>query len=716
MKRKTFRLFSCFLVLVLIVNIVFPSISCAVLGTAATTALGGTATAVSGGGVIAGYVMGGVGVSTATYVSSIDFLANMLICGGMAFSSDLDKDMAVSRLITAYKKENDINNLGSLRDVAQLRKLEYGGHVFDVAELSPQCQQILLNYYYSAPSTGTDVSSEFAPNLLLDYTTVSSGVAVDEDGYKSPLLFYDPESGKIKMCEVTTHQIMSARGSNLGSSISFDPGTSSHFTIPYRANSSSSDTSRINVSERPQSAVDYYNTEMWRASAPFAAFVDNNPISCIVKLDDMQVENDSSVVDSWQKCDTLAEAIEFRPIDDIDCPTYKIYVAPNTGFHGDITIEPTCAECLAKSSHTRSKYAYGSRLTAMDYYIAIGPQYSYSSTTGYSLKGINLRVYYPDQYSGSSFDMTSVDCDFAFSSYFCDDCKQYYRTKFLSYDPETVKFTPAPGCAVRTIVTTSNSGTWNVPDFTDSTKRWAMAVESGATYEDLVNGDATLEWVDLNSVGTITDLGNISSSQFVELPVIANTGSVLTMEDEPVVIPASDNPDFSAFEEIAQQIQEWIQGGISFDPSIIGNVAIGAGGAFDSLSDAIVAGTFTGIQISNIEGVSSALNSNLAASSDFLNSSAWPHARSPNILDLLFLIMRVLYASICLVIRALIFIATLSSITASSSILPTGFVQGVEWFKTLSWGNLNLWSLIVWFCSIMFGLSIVSIIRKHYRT
>lgn len=729
--QKIKRLFACLMALILIGNIVVPPVSRAfalAAGTAATAAVAGTAATagttatVAGGGVIAGYVAGGVGVSATTYATTISFLTNLLICCGIASSTA--SDVEAWNLVSAYKREHNINDYASdFRDVAELRKLEYGGIEYDVFELAPQTQQYLMDYYYNK-KTGVDgVEQIVSPNIIASDTTVSSGYGVDTAGNLSPLLYYNPETKKLVMCDISTNQIMSSKGivdyatkNNLSSSYEFNPGTKDHFYIPY---------SGLNTADGTRTIVqqDWFNNEMWRASSVFASFVNNNPISCVLELpDDLAEVNDPSIIDTWKKLGIETGGIDFTPLNDEGCPSYNMYVEPYTGSHVYYHIRPNCLGCQQLNVDYET-YAYSGGATAMDLYLAIGPRYTFSTSAGYDLDNVNFRFYFPEQYSGTNFDMSKCDVSYSLNK-MCSDCKTYYKQKFLQYNPERVIMEPAGGCTSYKVNYSTVSDQWNIPDFTDTTKHWVMAVESGATYEDISNGNATLEWVDLNSVGDVNELGSIDSSQWVEVPFIEQTGTAGDLEggtvnnpsDNPSSNPSTgDNPDYGELTEVAEAIQEWIYGGITFNPSIVGDLALGSAGAFSSLGDSITAGTFTGIQLSNLNNIQSALNSNLASNSQFAESSGWNGSSKPNLLDLMILIMRVLFACICLVVRALLFIATLSLIPASTSILPEGVVLGIDYFKTLSWGSLNLYSLVVWFVTIMFGISVIMLIKRHYR-
>lgn len=730
--QKFKRLFACLMALILIGNIVVPPVSqgfalaAGTAAAAATTAVAGTAATagttatVAGGGVIAGYVAGGVGVSATTYATTISFLTNLLICCGLA--GGVASDVEALNLVNAYKREHSINGYTDFREVAELRKLEYGGIEYDVFELAPQTQQYLMDYYFNKDTGVEGVEQVVSPNLLVSDTTVSSGYGVDVSGNLSPLMYYNPDNYKLVMCDIQTNEILSSKGivdyatkNNIGDSYDFNQGSDGYVYIPY---------SGLNTAdgERSQVQIDYFNNEMWRTKSAFASFVNNNPISCILELpDEVQAINDANVIDTWKKCQYATGGVNFTPLNDDNCPSYNFYTSPYSGNHVNYHIKPNCLGCQENwSENGFYAYAYSGGATAMDLYLAIGPKYSFSTSAGYDLSSVNFRIYYPNQYYSTNFEMDDLNITYDISR-MCSECQTYYKDKFLVYNSERVMYEPALGCSSYKINYSTTSDTWNVPDFTDETKSWVMAVESGATYEDIVNGDATLQWVDLNSVGEVTELGSIDSSQWVEVPFVENTGDVSDLEGGTVNNPSAggntgDNPDYGELEDIASAIQEWIYGGITFNPSIVGDLALGSAGAFSSLGDSITAGTFTGIQLSNINDIQQALNSSLATNSQFAENSGWDNTRNPNVLDLLLLIMRVLFACVCLVVRALVFIATLSLIPATTSILPEGVVLGIDYFKTLSWGSLNLYSLVVWFCTIMFGISVIMLIKRHYRT
>lgn len=84
--------------------------------------------------------------------------------------------------------------------------------------------------------------------------------------------------------------------------------------------------------------------------------------------------------------------------------------------------------------------------------------------------------------------------------------------------------------------------------------------------------------------------------------------------------------------------------------------------------------------------------------------------------DLFILILKVILACIRLILRALIFIATLPVIPADAGDINGDFLSGVNFLKnqTIPFFNVSLWSMVTGIIAIFFGLAVVKRIRRLY--
>ncbi|MEM0173426.1 MAG: hypothetical protein QXI16_02850, partial [Sulfolobaceae archaeon] len=84
--------------------------------------------------------------------------------------------------------------------------------------------------------------------------------------------------------------------------------------------------------------------------------------------------------------------------------------------------------------------------------------------------------------------------------------------------------------------------------------------------------------------------------------------------------------------------------------------------------------------------------------------------------DLFILVLKVILACIRLILRALIYLATIVSIQADSSLINAYTVQGIEFFKNQQVPNLSIsvWNMASAMLTLLFSLSVVRRIRKMY--
>lgn len=84
--------------------------------------------------------------------------------------------------------------------------------------------------------------------------------------------------------------------------------------------------------------------------------------------------------------------------------------------------------------------------------------------------------------------------------------------------------------------------------------------------------------------------------------------------------------------------------------------------------------------------------------------------------DLFILILKVILACIRLMLRALVFIATLPAIPASAGDVDSNFLSGVNFLKdqTIPYFNVSLWSIVTGVIAIFFGLAVVKRVRRIY--
>lgn len=717
MKKKFFnRVFS----LILCFCIFVTSTSQAVLGTAAATSIitgvagsAATTSAAVGTGAVVGYVGGGIGISAATFASTWHFLFNCLAAMGIAFNTDLDYvydncdymiDAQSLELLSSFKQKNDLNMINDFEEIAGLKHIEIDGVEYDAFEFSGRAQEFLFNKYYGL-ETGTDIEVSYTPDVLID--NISSGFAVDSVGNTSALLPYDAETGKIHMPEITTNRILSTKGSLADETylvVSRDFVGDSDLQFPITGYSFVG-----NDTARTQALVDYFVNKMYMVESAFTYFIDNNPIGCVISLpDEFLLDSTPENIDNWRKTTLETGGVDFKPLNYENCPTLNIYTEKYSGASYDVYLTTKCADCDIEPIYGNFD---GIGYYAGDLYGAIGPSYSYDSETGnYSLNYVRFRLYSPVQYSGKNFYWSNEDYIITQTG-MCDNCWNFYQSKFITTNANG-NTVPALGCTAIDYSYTLNE--LNLPDFTDETKNYVLAVPSGSTYTDIANGDATVQWIDLNSASSVVDLGLVDSSQFENVEYIPDTGTIKHFETEVSSdgsdiepdTPTDDSPTVD--DDVVHQIQEWIQGGISFNPDVIGNVSIGSAEAFDSLGDAVSAGTSAGVQHSTIQQIINSLNSKLEPDSTGT-------VDQPNILDLFILLLRVLYACVCLIIRCLVFIATLVTIPASTELLNADVITGINYARSLTVGSINLFSLFGWFFNILFGISVIHFIRKHYH-
>lgn len=716
-KRFLSRLVALVSVVSLSFNLIFPPVSnaFAVSSSAVVTAVTGTAVKAgttilsSGGGQIVGYCAGGVAVGAETFHATMSFLANVLIACGMVGS--VNNDIENLNVVRDFKKKNDLG-MASMFEVYQLRKLEFAGQEYDVFDFGPAAQEYLLSYFYEKPANIDGKTINVYPNAIYEDMTIDTGYAVSDVGGLSPLLPYNPETGVVSLCNINVDEIMSVKGLTSGY------GTTYPFTWHYEEEDRFY-IPRVTSNTRTDLTTGYYNSELWRSYEPFARFVDLNPITQIFKLpSDLTAENDSAI-DTWQELTEDTGGIEFKIFDDEDCPTWYLYcsaVGSSSSGSLDMAIKTTCTDCDLNYDFNNSTYQPERTIGDLQYYpidlyLGFGPTFT-KSNSNYVLDSMKFRFYAPDTYSTTSnlATMYSSSDDSVKFSNLCNNCNTYFRNKFLVYDAENTRMVPKLGTYGYTRDYQSKTGEWNIPDFKEEGSDWAIFVPSGSTYADVLNGNASMEWVNLNAI-TYTDLGVPDSTQFGEVEYIENTGTIGGSE----VVPPSDTPggDSESDSALIEQLEEWILGGITFTPDMFNNLSVGATGAFSSMSDAISYGTFTGIQMSQYSDILSALQQGLNPSASGSVSPNVPN--NPNLFDLILILWDVLLACIRLVCRALVFIATLSAIPVSTSLLNSHIILGIDYFRSLSFGVMNLYDLVIWFCGIMFGIKVVKFIRNHYH-
>lgn len=704
--RKKSRFISLFMSILLICNVVLCSFSGAFVlsGTAAATALvgtGATAGKIYAAGstlAMAGFVIGGIGRKIddykAMWVNTTSLLSNVFYGLKMDISNAYTNIQAMN-FVKDYKLKNALDMDSSYKDAVTLRQYEIDGVLYDIMDFGPAVREWIMSNYYGLDE-GESVTVDVSPNMLLDTSSIDTGYGVASDGTISPLMSYDSSTGKVVLCDFEVDAILSTKVGSKNTPAKFkDFGNDGENTF-YMPTGMKTTGSEV----RPQASVDYYNSEMWRAYSNFERFVQQNPISTVLKVpNDLTSVNDTTI-DIWNEV-TEDNPIHYKLFNDESCPSLDFYTTEYTGtaLYGHSFFD--CADCNASAEY--EFYFDGLGAGPVDLYAVCFPKYSYSSSTGaYTLQYVGIRIYYPYRYSGEKFYWQAVD-DYVSTSKMCGNCKSFYESKFLKFNDTLGVNVAADGCESYSVTYTGSD--LNKVDFYDETKDYVLAVPSGATYSDIENGTASLEWIDLNST-TYKDVGSIPTSQFEEVELLENTGSVNSTVDSPSIDP--DYPDDPTYGNV---IDGWITGDITVSPDILDNLLTGVYPEFESLGDSIAYGTATGMQASKLAEIISALTQALNPSI----SAPTTAPLNPNLLDLILIIWDVLISSIMLVARFLVFIAGLSLIEANPGFLPAGVIQGINFFKTLSWGSLNLWSLVVWFVSIMFGITVIKIIRNHYH-
>ena len=152
------------------------------------------------------------------------------------------------------------------------------------------------------------------------------------------------------------------------------------------------------------------------------------------------------------------------------------------------------------------------------------------------------------------------------------------------------------------------------------------------------------------------------------------------------------------------------------------------------LSGQLIAGTLAQIKaaiegltapiIAAITGAATAIGSKVQEVTDAITGVAdntaeadmTPKVRQYKLPDLFVLILKVILACIRLVLRALVFVATLPAIPADAGNINGDFLSGVNFLKNqqIPYFNLSLWSMVTGVIAIFFGIAVVKRIRRLY--
>ena len=84
-----------------------------------------------------------------------------------------------------------------------------------------------------------------------------------------------------------------------------------------------------------------------------------------------------------------------------------------------------------------------------------------------------------------------------------------------------------------------------------------------------------------------------------------------------------------------------------------------------------------------------------------------------NLLSFIKVLFDFIFSLISFLVRFFAFIVTFIVVPASTTILPDGFVQGIEWIHTFAFGEVLLWDIFSISFGVLLSIYIVKLIRSH---